>query len=97
MSVQLESPVRISRRTWRVSWTSTLSDPTFYIYQDGILIAQTPATSWDFTIRPGATMVIEVLDDANTSPTDVADGRAVLTWYRRPAADRYRIETRRAG
>lgn len=56
--------------------------PTFYIYQDGILIAETEATQYTITIEAGAHYQIEILDSETETPAQAFPGYATLTWDR---------------
>lgn len=92
--VTIEQPVQISANTWRVSWSSDQSDPTFYVYRDGELLGETERTWWDFTLVPGESLMVQVLDDAAADPSDVTDGRVTLAWYGVADTDYYRIDQR---
>ena len=92
MSVTIEQPQRVGPGAWRITWSSDLSDPTFYVYRDGRLIATTALTSLVFTIAAGESPVIEVFDDAATLPSTAFPGRVTLAWYAIAAVDHYRID-----
>ena len=43
MSVTITRQQQIGARTWIFEWESTLENPTYYIYRDGLLMAVTRA------------------------------------------------------
>ena len=92
MSVTITKQQAIGSSTWALAWTSTLSNPTFYIYQDGILSSTTQATSGIFNITAGAQLLVEILDDPNQVPTAVYSGVVQIGWYQTPATASYKIE-----
>ena len=97
MTVTLDAntPQQIGRVTWRVSWSSSLTDPTFYVYRDGLQVATTRATSIDLVVQPGEQPVIEVLDSASESPLPSRPGNLTLAWYASagtPVVDYYRVD-----
>jgi hypothetical protein len=80
---------------FRLEYASDLDAPTFYVWRDDTLIAQTTARSTDVSITTGDAPTFDVFDDADTRPARHLPTRAVLTWYRptgTPAATAYRID-----
>lgn len=83
---------RTGPTTWRLNWTSDETNPTFYVYRDGVLIAQTTAVEWEVTVPAGgAAPVFEVLD-ADDEPTQGYPATVVLAWYAAAGAASYRVE-----
>lgn len=92
MTVTISQPQATGRNTFIVSWSSNLSDPTFYVYQDGKLISVTKQTQMSFSVQHGESLVVEVLDDASAKPVTAFPGRLTLNWYASADTDYYRIE-----
>ncbi len=92
MVVTINQPQRVGTNTWRVTWASTFSTPVFRIFRDGIFIALTTTTEWDFVVATGEVPVIEILEDDGTSPQLSFPGRLTLSWRRVSDAASYRIE-----
>lgn len=92
MSVTLNTPQKLDDYSWLVSWSSDLEDPTFYIYQDGLLINTTEQTEQVFTVEKGESLVVEVLDDPDAVPITAFPGRLTICWYASADTDHYRIE-----
>src|SRR5688572_25678159 len=90
--VTFSEPIRVGPRTWRLSWSSDLVDPTFRVYRDGVLIATTRAASITVTVPDGQSPTFEVLDDADTAAAAGYPGQALLFWQRTSGADKYRVE-----
>jgi len=78
-----------------LSWASTLSNPTFYVYRNGELFATTQATS---IVVPAATGDhYEVLDAAEDTPAQAFATVATLGWYSTDEATVYTVEELVAG
>ena len=92
MSVTILSQKQLSNNSWALTWSSSLSSPLFYIYENGILTQTTPATSRSFSVSPEAQLSIEILDNATQKPSFVYSGVAVLGWYSSLETASYRIE-----
>jgi len=92
MTVTLETAQRTGTRTWRLSWSSGLSDPTFYVYRDGELVGSTAQTSMDFLVDAGDSLVVEVLDDPDALPVAGYPARLLLAWGQVDNAEAYRVE-----
>lgn len=90
--VTLNPPQKLDSRSWLVSWSSDLGDPTFYVYQDGLSINETKQTEQVFTVDAGESLIIEVLDDPDAVPITAFPGRLTLNWRTSAATDYYRIE-----
>jgi hypothetical protein len=92
MSVTITVQKQVSAQNWTLSWVSNLINPTFYIYQNGILQAVTPSKTGTFRVTTGAQLLIEVLDDPNQKPSLVYSGVVFIGWYQVPSAAAYTIE-----
>ncbi len=90
--VTIEKPIRIGPRTVKLKYSSSLEDPTFYIYLDGALIAETTATEYILAVDPDQHYVVEVLDDANADPIQIFPGKARLGWFFVENTQYYRID-----
>ena len=92
MAVTIISTVRAGANYWRIAWSSDEPDPTFYIYQDGQLVATTKLTTWTFLVPGGEEPVIEILDSSTELPQTAFSGRLTLAWERSADTDYYLIE-----
>lgn len=92
MAVTIQIPTQTSSGNWRVDYSSSLSDPTFFIYRDGILVNTTNQTYFSFLVKGGDSPVIEIKDSATDIPKEGFPGRLILTWFSTPATSHYRIE-----
>lgn len=93
MAVSISEPVQTGARTFRVEYSTDLGAGTlFYIYQEGQLIATTYLTAWDFTVQPGDSINIQILDSATDVIEPVYPGRVTLGWEAGEAVDYYLIE-----
>jgi len=93
MAVTIEKPIRIGPRAALLKYSSDLGGaPTFYIYVDGILVAQTTATEFTLAVNPDETYVVEILDDADAEPMQRFPGKARLGWFFVEGVDYYRVD-----
>jgi len=79
MSVTLTREEQVDEYTWLFEWQSTLSDPTYYIYVDGLLALITQEESFQLDVGEGFA-AFQVFDSSSDVPADVLPGRAVLSW-----------------
>lgn len=91
MTVTYNTPVWQDQETLILSWSSSLTDPLYYIYRDGDLIATTYAESMTFFVAPGEFPALEVLD-SSAAPSYASPGRKWLSWYPDADAAYYLIE-----
>lgn len=93
MSVTIET-IRTDDAAFELWFTSTESDPTFYIYINGVLVATTDAPFYFVDLPDGGSAILEVFDDSATLPSSppVAD-TVTLQWYRplNQEIDRYSV------
>lgn len=82
----------LSAWSLEISWTSTLGDPTFYVYRDGVLVATTKQTAISFTLTSGERIAVEVFDDPDDEPELIFPGRATIQWLGLTAAASYLVE-----
>jgi len=96
MSVTIDSVRRVDLRSWIIVWSSDLGGtPTFYVYQDGVLVNTTVDTEMVFMAELGECPLVEILDDADAVPMTAYPGRLTLAWYATAAptgTDHYKIE-----
>jgi len=90
--VTLQAPVRIGSKSWQINFSSGLSDPRFYIYVDGELVAETKQTSYVIAREPGTSFMVEVLDSSSDLPLQVFPGNLRLCWYKVENAEEYRVD-----
>ena len=92
MAVTINAPEQVAARTWRVSWSSSLPTPTFWVYRDGELATITQQTSILLFAEAGESVVIDVVDDEDDVLPVVFPGRATLSWTAVANAAGYRVE-----
>lgn len=92
MTVTMNVPEQIDYRSWRVSWSSDVEDPTFYVYVDGALYLTTMDTETIVTVDEGEVPIIEVLDDEDAIPTLAWPSRLTLCWYAEPDTGYYQVQ-----
>lgn len=90
--VTIESLTKIGLYSWKLKFSSELEEPTFYIYLDGNLIAETEQTEYDIAINVDEGSVIEILDNADEQPMQIFPGRLRLGWFFVEGTDYYRID-----
>jgi len=76
---------------YRFAWTSSLEDPTYYVYQGNELLATTALEFWDITVQPGVSAVVQVFDADETADA-VFSGFAILGWASVTGGDSYRVQ-----
>lgn len=92
MAVTISKPVKIGQRSFSVGWSSSLTTPTFYVYQDGLLISTTQLTEQVFTVEAGESLIVEVLDSPTEAPITAFPGKLTIGWYSSAGAASYRVE-----
>lgn len=78
--------------TWHFAWTSDQEDPTYYLYQDGQLIAVTQQAWRYVVVASSERFLFEVLDDAEATPTVGYPGRVNVTWTSVEGAYGYSVQ-----
>jgi hypothetical protein len=92
MAVTFAQPQKISDTQWLVSWTSTLSPCTYYVYLDGVLASAQTAETFTVNVAPGQPApMLEVLDAAG-DPSPAFPNYLALGWLRDADAYAYQIE-----
>jgi len=91
MSVTITREARIGPASWLLEWSSTESDPTYYIYLDGQLQATTTREWWQFDLLENEQVQIEILDSAAT-PQTAYPSRATIAWLPVDDAERYKVD-----
>jgi len=92
MAVTITDTRQIGPRTWTFTWASSLTDPMFYVYRNGLLAGITNHTSMSFEVAAGERLDIEVFDDADAIPGRTYPGRLRLGWQAADGAIAYRVE-----
>lgn len=92
MTVTINNPQRLSEDTYLLSWSSTETDPAYYIYRDGELIDTTFAETYAVTIEEGESPVFEILDDVDAVPIPGYPARQEICWLPATSAESYRID-----
>ena len=90
--VTITNQVRTGANSTLITYSSSLSSPTFYIYVDGVLTAQTTQTEYTIAVNPGETIVVEILDDAAAQAMQIFPGKARLGWFFVEDTNYYRID-----
>jgi len=92
MTVTVNQPSPINATTWRITWSSDLTDPEYRIYQDGLLAATTGAEEWIATVPAGEALLLEILDDPDETPTTAYPGKITIGWWAVSGAASYRVD-----
>lgn len=90
--VTIESLTRIGLYSWLLKYSSGLQEPTFYIYLDGVLIAETSATQYSIAINLDEASLIEILDDPDIQPMQIFPGKVRLGWFFVDGTEYYRVD-----
>jgi hypothetical protein len=87
---------RIAAGIWRLEWSTDQTPPiTFRVYRDGLLIAQTEATSLTVAIAQDEAPVFEILDADEGDPQRGYPSKLVLGWYAEAEPASYTIQEER--
>lgn len=78
--------------TFVFTYASNLADPTFYIWVNGDLVAETLETSYEVSVPIGDQLQFDVFDDPDDEPTDYYPTRLTLRWEGRDGANTYRVD-----
>ncbi len=91
MTVTLSQPTKFSVHHWEITFTSDLTSPTFYVYNQGKRVVVTVGLR--ALIRSELEPHVEVYDVEATVPDQYTNpGRITLQWYHLDGAHRYRVE-----
>lgn len=74
-----------------VSWSSTLPDPTFYVYLDGVFLYRTKRRSANITMQPDQAGLLEVFDDPTEMPSTTKPSDGIIR-FSGNGSEAYRIE-----
>ncbi len=90
MTVSDLAAQRLAPNTWRLSWSSDLGAPLFYVYRDGILVVG-PITPTYLVVRvpDGESPVFDVIDQDGVAPDAAYPGRVTVAWWGVDGADHY--------
>ena len=92
---------RAGRATYKITFSSSLDDPTFYVWDmaTGAVIYSGQQPSCVVTVGAMASLSVFVSDDSADAPSEVCPGRMTLRWWasETPAAGYYSIEEYVAG
>lgn len=91
MAITSVTANRISGTSYTVTAVSGLSDPTYFWYRDGLLIAETIENFYTFALADTESVRIEVFDSASDTPEDSLPGRARIYWDAQPDANEYEV------
>jgi len=97
VAVTINSPVKIGRNRWKLSWSSDLPTPTYYVWKNGTLVATTTYTEMDFSADGNSELFVDVFDSATDAPALGVNGRVTLGWQPVSGATSYRIEEKVSG
>lgn len=92
MATTINAPVQTGPTQWRFTFSSDLTDPTYYIYVNGDLVTQTRETFYDLTVGINTQIQFDVLDVADDLPEEFFPGTMTLRWDGTPDATSFRIE-----
>ena len=92
MTVTISAPDWLDDQTCVISWTSTISGATFYVYRDREFVTATGAASQQFRVVPGEYLLLDVFDSSSTVPGYARAGRVYLCWYASAAASSYLVQ-----
>lgn len=92
VSLTVNKPVRLGPNTWKLSWSSILSNVTFRIFRDGQLQLETRNTSAIFYVESGESPIFEIFDTPCGTPSESFPGTSLITWYAIPDTELYRVE-----
>lgn len=81
MTVTMNDLEQVSQDTFKISWTTTETDPLFYIYKNGKLYRKTYDTEIIVTLDGDESPVYEVFDNATSRPSDFFPDRVKLNWW----------------
>jgi len=90
--VTIEPPARMGQHSWKLEYSSDQEGPMFYIYLDGVLIAETRQTEYPVAINLEEISIIEILDDGDTPPMQVFPGKTRLGWFFVEGTEYYRVD-----
>lgn len=90
MSVSLTTK-QAGRNTIYAAWTSTLEDPTFYLYRDGLYIGASRKRTAFIPLALDERMELDVTDDPNDSPLGDFPGVFVLSWEKSEETSYYTV------
>lgn len=82
---------RIGPTALAITWGSSLTEPTYYIYIDGVLRGTQKAGVYTARVAEGGSIRFEVFDDPGDTPSDFAPDFAVLEWDAVAGATQYRV------
>jgi hypothetical protein len=77
--------------SYQISYSSDLTNPTFYVFVDGTRARVTTQTTVDLPIAADESPVVEIFDDPLTE-SSVDPCRVNICWYPVEAASYYKIE-----
>ncbi|MCW8129630.1 MAG: hypothetical protein KIS92_04520 [Planctomycetota bacterium] len=87
--------IQLGENAYRVTWSSDLGSPPpdgYRVYRNGVLAGAGTLEEMDFTLEPGESLVIEVLDEADQEPATAFPNRMTLGWKPVAATREYRVE-----
>lgn len=88
---------RVSPLQVRFFWTSNLSDPTYYVWVNGVLVGETLETEWLVSVGLGDQVQFSVFDDSSSVPPEYYPAQAKLRWLGRDGSSVFRVEQKVSG
>lgn len=92
MAVTLYPPQQTSPTQFTFTFSSDLTDPTFYIYINGEFVSDTKDTEWVVTASPNTQFQFDVLDVSTDTPEEFFPSTFTLRWDGTPDSTTYRVE-----
>lgn len=80
MAVNSLYKVALSPTLWRIHFTSTIADATFYVWLDGRLFGTTSVSYMDVPVGISQVAQVDVFDDADDVPEAVYPATVTLRW-----------------
>ena len=90
--VTFDQPQQLGPNTWRLSWSSDQTDPTYRVYLDGQLISEQTSEEYILRMDGSAAPIVEVLDVASDVPADAFPGYLRLGWAAHDDAAQYLVQ-----
>ena len=89
--ITLNTPQYIGSNQIRITWSSNLPSPMYYVYIDGVLVTTTLITEYVFFGNPDTNYFIEVFDTSPHIATKVLKSNATICWFPVDGAEEYEV------
>lgn len=94
MVIQNETKTQTGPWTFLLTWGSTLSTPTYYIWINGVLSQTTVEEELQIDLQTGENVIVDIFDSVSDTPGDAFPNFATLQWN--PSGDgesfKYKIQ-----